>query len=136
VRYHLADIPQVNQQRWKLAVTGDALDKPFRDHLTRKTSRATSSNVEVAAVCMCSGNRRGLSQPHVPGVQWGHGAIGNARWRGVRLRDLLAKAGVRKDALEIVLDGADRGALDKTPDFVKSIPPWKAMDENTLGRWR
>jgi len=44
----------------------------------------------------------------------------------------LAKAGVMKDALEIVFDGADRGALDKTPDFVKSIPAWKAMDENTL----
>jgi hypothetical protein len=81
---------------------------------------------------MCSGNRRGLSQPHVPGVQWGHGAIGNARWRGVRLRDLLAKAGLRKDALEIVFDGADRGMLDKTPDFVKSIPAWKAMEESTL----
>jgi hypothetical protein len=65
-------------------------------------------------------------------VQWGHGAIGNARWRGVRLRDLLVKAGIKKDALEIVFDGADSGVLDKTPDFVKSIPAWKAMDENTL----
>ncbi|MGH8758772.1 MAG: molybdopterin-dependent oxidoreductase, partial [Burkholderiales bacterium] len=130
VRYHLADIPQVSQQRWKLAVTGDALDKPFEinyEELSRDFEQ-----VEVAAVCMCSGNRRGLSQPHVPGVQWGHGAIGNAKWRGVRLRDLLAKAGVRKDALEIVFDGADKGALDKTPDFVKSVPAWKAMDENAL----
>jgi DMSO/TMAO reductase YedYZ molybdopterin-dependent catalytic subunit len=130
VRYHLADIPQVSQQRWKLAVAGDALDKPFE--ITYEELSRDFEQVEVAAVCMCSGNRRGLSQPHVPGVQWGHGAIGNARWRGVRLRDLLAKAGVKKDALEIVIDGADRGVLDKTPDFVKSIPAWKAMDENTL----
>ncbi|MGQ0578796.1 MAG: molybdopterin-dependent oxidoreductase [Betaproteobacteria bacterium] len=130
VRYHLADIPQVSAQRWKLALTGDALDKPFE--ITYQELSRDFEQVEVAAVCMCSGNRRGLSQPHVPGVQWGHGAIGNARWRGVRLRDLLARAGVRKDALEIVFDGADRGVLDKTPDFVKSIPAWKAMDENTL----
>jgi DMSO/TMAO reductase YedYZ molybdopterin-dependent catalytic subunit len=130
IRYHLADIPQVSVQNWKLAVAGDALDKPFEityDELSRDFEQ-----IEVAAVCMCSGNRRGLSVPHVPGVQWGHGAIGNAMWRGVRLRDLLARAGVRKDALEIVFDGADKGVIDKTPDFVKSIPAWKAMDENTL----
>ena len=130
VRYHLADIPQVGVQNWKLAIAGDALDKPFE--ITYEELLRDFEQVEVAAVCMCSGNRRGLSQPHVPGVQWGHGAIGNARWRGVRLRDLLTKAGLRKDALEIVFDGADRGVLDSTPDFVKSIPAWKAMEENTL----
>ncbi len=130
VRYHLAEIPQVSLQNWKLAIAGDALDKPFE--ITYEELLRDFEQVEVAAVCMCSGNRRGLSQPHVPGVQWGHGAIGNAIWRGVRLRDLLAKGGLRKDALEIVFDGADRGVLDKTPDFVKSIPAWKAMEESAL----
>ena len=88
--------------------------------------------VEIVAVCQCSGNRRGLSDPHVPGVEWGYGAMGNARWKGVRLKDMLAKAGIA--------DGCGRGrvrrrgsrCLDATPDFVKSIPLWKAMDENTL----
>ncbi len=68
----------------------------------------------------------------MPGVQWGVGAMGNAVWKGVRLRDVLAKAGLRKEAVEIVLDGADGPVLDKTPDFVKSIPLWKALDDNTL----
>jgi len=54
--------------------------------------------------------------PHVPGVQWGYGAMGNARWKGVRLKDLLAKAGISKDAVEVAFDGADRGSLDATPD--------------------
>jgi hypothetical protein len=58
--------------------------------------------------------------------------MGNAVWRGVRLKDVLQKAGVRGNALEVVLDGADRGAIDKTPDFVKSIPVDVALDENTL----
>ena len=62
--------------------------------------------------------------------------MGNARWKGVRLKDLLAKAGIGKDAVEIAFEGADRGALDATPDFVKSIPVWKAMDENTLVAWQ
>ena len=91
--------------------------------------------VEVVAVCQCSGNRRGLSDPHVPGVEWGYGAVGNARWKGVRLRDVLNKAGLKKEAVEIAFDGADHGVTAATPDFQKSIPPWKALDENTLLAW-
>ena len=50
---------------------------------------------QVTAVCQCSGNRRGLFEPHVQGVEWGVGAMGNAVWSGVRLKDVLAKAGVQ-----------------------------------------
>jgi DMSO/TMAO reductase YedYZ molybdopterin-dependent catalytic subunit len=130
VRYHLASIPEVDAAQWKLSIAGESIENPLElgyENLTKDFEV-----VEVAAVCMCSGNRRGLSQPHVAGVQWGHGAIGNAKWRGVRLRDLLNKAGLKKDALEIVFGGADSAVLDKTPDFVKSLPLWKATEENTL----
>jgi len=130
VRYHLSAIPPVDVQSWKLDLGGDAMEKPLS--LTMAELTRDFEIVELAAVCMCSGNRRGFSQPHVPGVQWGHGAIGNAKWRGVRLRDLLNKAGLKKEVVEIAFDGADGAALDKTPDFMKSIPAWKAMDENTL----
>jgi hypothetical protein len=58
--------------------------------------------------------------------------MGNARWRGVRLKDVLARAGLGKEAVEIVADGADGPIVDKTPDFVKSLPVWKALDENTI----
>ena len=131
VRYHLADIPEaIDVDAWTLRVGGDgatgALEFGMRD------LQSGFEQVEIAAVCLCSGNRRGLSEPHVPGVQWGVGAMGNAVWKGVRLRDVLAKAGLRKEAVEIVLDGADGPVLDKTPDFVKSIPLWKALDDNTL----
>ena len=88
--------------------------------------------VEITAVCQCSGNRRGLFEPHVAGVEWGVGAMGNAVWRGVRLKDVLAKAGVKPGAVEVVFDGADQAPLDKTPDFVKSLPVEVARDENTL----
>jgi len=87
---------------------------------------------EVVAVNQCSGNRRGLFQPHVTGVEWGYGAMGCARWKGARLKDLLDKVGVKKEAIEIVLSGADRPSVDKTPQFIKSIPVWKAMEETTL----
>jgi DMSO/TMAO reductase YedYZ molybdopterin-dependent catalytic subunit len=130
VRYHLAAIPEVSAAEWRLEVAGDSVERPFTIDLRALTRDFDA--VELAAMCMCSGNRRGLSNPHVAGVEWGYGAMGNARWKGVRLKDVLAKAGLKKDAVEVVLDGADRPVVTTTPDFVKSIPVWKALDENTL----
>ena len=131
VRYHLADIPEsIEATSWRLQVGGEAAATPFQ--LSLAELQTGFEQVEITAVCQCAGNRRGLSQPHVPGVEWGLGAMGGAVWRGVRLRDLLAKAGLRKEAVEIVVNGADGPVNDKTPDFVKSIPLWKALDENTI----
>lgn len=130
VRYHLASIPQIDAATWKLSIGGEAADKSFE--LTFDALKHEFEPVEIAAVCQCSGNRRGLSNPHVPGVEWGYGAMGNARWKGARLKDVLARAGLKKEAVEVVFDGADGPVLDKTPDFVKSLPVWRALDENTL----
>jgi DMSO/TMAO reductase YedYZ molybdopterin-dependent catalytic subunit len=129
VRYHLSDIPRVDAKTWKLAIGGDGANEEVRlglDDLKQFTP------VEVVALCQCSGNRRGLMQPHVPGVEWGYGAMGCARWKGVRLKDLLDKAGLKKETVEIVLDGADKGISDKTPKFTKSLPLWKALEDTTL----
>ena len=130
VRYHLASIPQIDAATWRLSIGGEAADKSFE--LTFDALKHEFAPVEIAAVCQCSGNRRGLSNPHVPGVEWGYGAMGNARWKGARLKDVLARAGLKKEAVEVVFDGADGPVLDKTPDFVKSLPVWRALDENTL----
>jgi DMSO/TMAO reductase YedYZ molybdopterin-dependent catalytic subunit len=131
VRYHLADIPlSIDAQKWRLRIGGEATATPFE--LSLADLQTGFPQVELTAVCQCSGNRRGLSDPHVPGVQWGIGAMGNAVWRGVRLKDVLAKAGLRADAIELVLNGAEGPVLAKTPDFIKSIPVWKALDENTM----
>jgi DMSO/TMAO reductase YedYZ molybdopterin-dependent catalytic subunit len=130
VRYHNAVIPEVKVAEWRLRIGGDAVRTPLE--LTLEQLRKDFKPVEIAALCLCSGNRRGLFLPHVPGVQWGSGAIGNARWRGVRLKDVLAGAGIGKSAVEVSLDGADSGVLKTTPDFIKSLPLAKALDENTL----
>jgi DMSO/TMAO reductase YedYZ molybdopterin-dependent catalytic subunit len=132
VRYHLTNIPEVSRAEWKLEIGGDAVEKPFT--LGFDDLKAFEP-VELAAVCLCSGNRRGLSDPHVPGIQWAFGAMGNARWTGVRLKDVLSRAGLKKEALEVVLNGADSAVLSTTPDFLKSLPVWKALDENTLLAW-
>ena len=95
MRYHLAHIPErIELADWQLRVGGDGTANPVE--LTMADLQSGFEQIETTAVCQCSGNRSGLSDPHVPGVQWGPGAMGSAVWTGVRLKDVLAKAGLRK----------------------------------------
>jgi len=130
VRWHLANIPTIEVSAWRLSVGGDGVAQPFE--LTLDQLQRDFEPVELIAVCQCSGNRRGLSDPHVPGVEWGYGAMGNARWKGARLKDILARAGLKKETVEIAFNGADRATLDATPNFIKSIPTWRGIDDNTI----
>ena len=131
VRYHLAAIPSMAELgKWSLAVGGDAAELQIT--LSLEDLQKNFQQTEVTAVCQCSGNRRGLSDPHVAGVEWGYGAMGNAVWRGPRLKDVLAKAGVKAGALEVWLDGADGPVLPTTPDFHKSLPMDKAMSDEVI----
>ena len=130
VRYHLAAIPEIELRTWRLRVGGASTLRALEfslDDLKHRFERVT-----LAAVNQCAGNRRGLFIPRVPGVQWGNGAMGHAMWSGVRLRDILNQCGLRADALEVVLDGADGPVLPSTPDFQKSLPVDRALDANTL----
>ena len=130
VRYHLAVIPEIDPRIWRLRVGGPSTMRSLElslDELKRSFER-----ISLAAINQCSGNRRGLFVPRVPGVQWQNGAMGHALWSGVRLRDVLHKCGLQSDALEVVLDGADGALLPQTPDFQKSLPIDRALDENTL----
>ena len=129
VRYHLSVIPRVDPASWRLKVGGASA----RRALTLSLSELRRfPRVSLAAVNQCSGNRRGLFSPRVPGVQWGNGAMGNALWTGVRLRDVLHQAGVAPDAVEVVFGGADSAVLPETPTFLKSLPVERALDEHTL----
>ncbi len=130
VRYHLAGIPTVDAKQWRLKVGGAAAGSAIE--IDFDALRRDFPAVELVAVNQCSGNRRGMFEPHVQGVEWGVGAMGNAKWKGARLRAILARAGVKKEAIEVAFDGADTAPLASTADFVKSIPVELAMDENTL----
>ena len=130
VRYHLANIPDVDARDWRLQVAGESIARPLS--LSLADLQRDFERVTVNAINQCSGNRRGLFTPRVPGVQWGYGAMGNARWGGVRLRDVLRKAGLAAGAVEVSFNGADTALLPKTPDFAKSLPIDRALDENVL----
>jgi DMSO/TMAO reductase YedYZ molybdopterin-dependent catalytic subunit len=83
-------------------------------------------------VLQCAGNGRSLHSPRVPGVQWEHGAMGQGTWTGVRLADLLKKAGVKAGATHVILRGADRPPQPTVPAFVRSLPLEKALDPHTV----
>jgi hypothetical protein len=88
--------------------------------------------IEMAAVNQCSGNSRGLFQPRVAGGQWDNGAMGNARWAGVRLRDLLDHAGVKAGAVAVRFNGLDEPVVDGAPDFMKSLDIDHARDGEVM----
>jgi DMSO/TMAO reductase YedYZ molybdopterin-dependent catalytic subunit len=118
VRWHWAVIPSdVNVESFRLAVRG---------HVTRELSLSLDEllalpRVELAAVNQCSGNSRGYFEPRVPGGEWSHGAMGNARWTGVRLKDVLDRAGVKAGAVQVRFGGMDEPVVPDAPDFMKSL---------------
>lgn len=126
VRTH-ATVPTVDLASWRLKVEGE-VTSPLT--LTMQDVRGLQS-VELVAVLECAGNGRRFYDPPVPGVQWSHGAVGNGRWRGVRLGDVLRAAGIKDSAREVLFDGVDV-PLGTMPDFVRSLPIKKALDANTL----
>ena len=131
VRYHLADIPSMDAlKNWSLTVGGDAAERQTK--LTMADLNKDFAQAEIVAVCQCSGNRRGLFDPHVAGVQWGYGAMGNAVWRGVRLKDVLSKAGVKPGAIEVWFGGADGPVMPATPAFRKSLPVAMAQRDDVF----
>src|ERR1700744_4061071 len=118
VRWHLPNIPTViDGAAFRLRVRGQVgttLDLSLTDLITK------FNPVQIAAVNQCSGNSRGFFNPRVPGAQWGNGAMGNARWTGVPLRDILSRANIKGDAIQVRFNGLDTGVLPATPNFVKS----------------
>jgi DMSO/TMAO reductase YedYZ molybdopterin-dependent catalytic subunit len=102
VRTHVT-VPKVEIAGWRLKVEGH-VSTPLSlsiDEL-RKMPAA-----ELVGVLECAGNGRAFYDPPVAGLQWTNGAAGNGRWRGVRLAEVLKRAGIRPGAVEILFDGAD-----------------------------
>ena len=129
VRWHWANIPT------EIAATTFRLN--IRGHVAKPTALSLAQilalpRVEMAAVNQCSGNSRGLFSPRVPGAQWGHGAMGNARWLGVSLRRVLDLAGVKPGATAVRFNGLDQPVVDGAPDFSKSLSIDHARDGEVM----
>jgi DMSO/TMAO reductase YedYZ molybdopterin-dependent catalytic subunit len=107
VRWHLESIPNtVDLKNWKLQIEGN-VSKPLALSLLDLMNKFKP--VSLAAVNQCSGNSRSRLQPRVAGAQWGNGAMGNAMWTGVRLRELLDIAGIKSGSLQVQFQGLETG---------------------------
>ena len=126
VRSHVM-VPKVDLTQWRLRIDGHvstALQLSM-DDLQKMPS------TEIVGVLECAGNGRSFYDPPVAGLQWLNGAVGNGRWRGVRLSDVLQRAGVKPGAVEILFDGADV-PIGTMEDFQRSIPLKKALHADTI----
>jgi DMSO/TMAO reductase YedYZ molybdopterin-dependent catalytic subunit len=129
--------------RWHWAVIPTAVDAPsfrlnVRGHVNQALSLSLADilngfpRVELAAVNQCSGNSRGLFQPRVPGGQWANGAMGNALWAGVRLKDVLDRAGIKVGAVQVRFTGLDQPVVPGAPRFMKSLAIDHASDGEVM----
>ena len=129
VRWHIAQVPtSVDLNLWRLKVGGNT-EKELQlsmDDLKQ------FERVNYTAVIQCSGNGRSFFAPRVAGGQWKHGAMGNVAFTGARLRDILNRAGLRAGSVDVSFDGLDRPPLPSVPDFVKSLPVEKALEDDIL----
>jgi DMSO/TMAO reductase YedYZ molybdopterin-dependent catalytic subunit len=130
VRWHYAGLPtHVDLRTFRMNVVG-AVAKPlklsFDDLLTK------FEPVSVVVFGQCAGNSRSLFRPQVPGAEWTNGAMGNARYKGVLLKDVLKMAGVSPKAVEASFRGLDEPPLQASPHFEKPLTIDHAMSGNAF----
>lgn len=130
VRSHFGP-PRLDRQR---TVSFEGLvEKPF---VLSVAALQKWPQTTVTAVLQCAGNGRAFFTPPIPGVQWAHGAMGQAEWTGVKLATLLERAKVKPGAAHVHLFGADRVPKPQVPPFVRSIPLERALAADTLIAWK
>jgi sulfite oxidase len=127
VRNHMHEPSELDAGGWRLALGGE-VDEPLTLSLAELNKMETHSVVNTLE---CAGNGRSLQRPQVPGIQWGKGAVGTARFSGPRLRDVLQRAGVKSTGKHVMFRGLDE-VPGKVPPFIRSIPIEKALDADTL----
>lgn len=119
VRWHLPEIPtHIDPNTYTIKIDG-LVNQEL--NITLNDLKNNFEQVEVVAVLQCGGNSRSAFNPTAGGVQWGSGAMGCAKWKGVRLSDLLNQAGLKKEAHWIGFNGQDTAAYYETPNFVREL---------------
>jgi sulfite oxidase len=127
--------PVADADSWSFTIDGE-VNTP----LTLKVGelRTRFPVVTMQLQMECGGNGRASFAPETRGNQWGNGAISNAEWTGVRLRDVLNAAGLKPSAIYTGHFGADphlSGATDRQA-INRGMRIAKAMDEDTILAFR
>ena len=133
VRSHFA-LPKIDTANFKLTVEGEV-----ENRLTLTLEElAKLGEVTMPLTLECAGNGRVALVPQPRGLQWGLGAIGTAEWAGVPLAAVLERAKVKPGAVDVVLVGADSGAVAgdaPSPGVIaydRGIPLAKALKPESI----
>lgn len=130
VRWHMPQlVSRIDIDTFRLRI-GGAVSIPLALSMQDLRTRFTPDS--VMALAICAGNSRSTFNPNVPGSQWKNGAMGNAWWKGVKLRDVLAMAGIRKNAVDVTFTGMDKPVLSSVPAFIKSLSAAHALSDEVL----
>ena len=129
VRWHMPDIPTyIDPEKFTIHVNG-LVNKEL--NIALNDLKTKFEQVELTAVLQCGGNSRSAFQPVAGGIQWGSGAMGCATWKGVRLRDILDQAGLKKEAKWIGFNGSEKAAYYETPNFIRELH-LDELDDNVI----
>ena len=130
VRWHLSGLPDaVDPDTFRLRIGGNVSKEVALSLNDLKTKFAPYT---ITALCQCSGNSRSFFDPRVPGGQWKNGAMGNAKWTGVKLKDILEYAGEKPGSKEVSFNGLDVPPMATVPDFQKSLSYEHAIDGEVM----
>ena len=123
------DIPVADPDAWRLEI-GGSVDSPLS--LSLDDLRARDA-VTMPVTLECAGNGRARLEPRPLSQPWLTEAVGNAEWTGVPLAPLLAEAGLRDEAVELVFTGADRGIEGGVEQlYQRSLPRAEALSPDAL----
>jgi sulfoxide reductase catalytic subunit YedY len=127
VRWHMPMIPTyINPNTFSITIDGE-VENPLK--LSLETLKSEFKPVEITSVLQCGGNNRSAFHPTPGGIQWGVGAMGCARWKGVKLKDVLARSGPKKGASWIKFHGLEKPVYTKTDGFIRALELHKVHDE-------
>ncbi len=134
VRWHMPDIPTyIDLETFRLEVKGSVKNVLA---LSIDDLKSKFEPVEITSVLQCGGNSRKFFSEKTGqathGVQWGHGAMGCAVWKGARLRDILNMAGVNSTAKYVGVNGLEKPALDETPKFFREMGIDEALTDELI----
>lgn len=133
VRNHF-EVPRIDGAEFKLKVSG-AVSKPY-DYSLNDLKNFGEKNLLV--VLECAGNGRSSMVPAIKGTPWNFGAVSQAEFTGISLRNLLDNTILSDEAVEVKFTGADEGQIHtgEVNPYARSLPLDVALHPDTMLAWK
>lgn len=128
------DESTIDVNTWTLTIEGESAQR--KKSYSIKDLKTKFKTYTYQLTLECGGNGRKEFNPSANGLQWGTGAVGCAKWTGVRLKDVLNDVGIKSNAAYIGYYGKDThiNGSDKTV-ISRGVPISKAMEDESLIAW-